>query len=264
MITKLQSINYGANALSYCERGGEILTSNRCFGSAQDINSQMKTHELLNDRCKKKTFHIKIRSAPEDKGKLNTNDWITISKLYANKIGFQYNPYAVYIHEEGTDKEHIHIVASRVMDNNLAVSDSYTHYKNLDFSREIERRYKLRELESKVDKAKKNEIFVSTDKRLLRLKESIFKALSMSDNIDDLKFYLKNESNIKTRIGRGISFIDADGIKIKGSAIDRKLSLKGIEKTLSYKGQSQNLEQSILHKANAKNNTINKSEGRSR
>jgi len=45
------------------------------------------------------------------------------------------------------------------------------------------------------------------------------------------------QQNIQTKIGRGISFIDANGVRKKGSEIDRKLSLKGIEKELSYKNQ---------------------------
>ena len=74
MITKLQSISYTQNALLYCEKGGEILTSNECLGNANDIFKQMQQRELLNDRCLKKGFHIKIRSAPEDMGKLNNQD----------------------------------------------------------------------------------------------------------------------------------------------------------------------------------------------
>ena len=135
MIAKLQSISYFQNALSYCERGGEILTSNNCLGNSAAISLQMEKNNNLNDKCIKNSFHIKIRIAPEDKGKLNTNDWIDISNKYAEKIGFQKNPYAVYIHEEGSDKEHIHIVASRIMENNRAVKDNYTHYKNYTCSK---------------------------------------------------------------------------------------------------------------------------------
>ena len=123
MIAKLQSISYTSNALSYCEKGGELLISNKCLGNASQIFEQMKEMEKRNDRCEKKAFHIKIRIAPEDKGKLNNQDWIDISEGYAKKIGFQNNMYATYIHEEGSEKEHIHIVASRIMDNNLAVPD---------------------------------------------------------------------------------------------------------------------------------------------
>ncbi|EKF53855.1 Relaxase/mobilization nuclease family protein [Galbibacter marinus] len=236
MIAKLQSISYTSNALQYCERGGEILYSNECLGSAKQIYDQMKIRENRNDRCEKKSFHIKIRIAPEDQSKLTNQDWIDISKDYAKKIGFDKNLYAVYIHEEGSAKEHIHILTSRIMENNLAVTDSYTHYKNLDFCRAIEKEYKLREVERKLEHIKEQKTFISTDHRTSKLKAAVFKAIEISDSMEDLTFHLKNQK-IKTKIGRGISFIDANGVRKKGSEIDRKLSLKGIEKLLSYKNQ---------------------------
>ena len=239
MIAKLQSISHTINALSYCEKGGEVLITNKCLGEASQIFEEMKHQERFNDRCEKKSFHIKIRIAPEDKGKLSTQDWINISESYARKIGFRDNVYAAYIHEENSEREHIHIVASRIMDNNLAVSDSYTHYQNLDFCREIERKYKLRQIERKLEKIKAQEQFISADKRVNDLKEAILKAIDISDSMEDLIFHLKNE-NIKTKIGRGISFIDQNGVQKKGSDIDRKLSLKGIEKLLSYESQEKN------------------------
>ncbi len=240
MIAKLQSISYTSNALSYCEKGGEILYSNECLGNAKQIFEQMKYEERFNDRCEKKAFHIKIRIAPEDKGKLSNQDWIDISKVYANEIGFQKNLYAVYIHEEGSEKEHIHIVASRILaENNLAVEDDYTHYKNMDFCRKIEANYNLRKVERKLEYFKANEIFISTDNRAIDLKDAIFMAIDISDSMEDVVFHLKNQ-NIQTKIGRGISFIDQNGIRKKGSDIDRKLSLKGIEKLLSYKQQEIN------------------------
>lgn len=243
MIAKLQSISYTSNALSYCEKGGELLVTNECLGNARQIFEQMKELEKRNDRCEKKAFHIKIRIAPEDKGKLNSQNWIDISEDYAKKIGFQNNMYAVYIHELGSEKEHIHIVASRIMDNNLAVPDNFTHYKNLDFCREVEKKYDLRKVERKLEKIKAQEEFIPTDKRSVDLKEAVFSAIEVSDSIEDVVFHLKNQK-IKTKIGRGISFIDRNGVSKKGSDLDRKLSLKGIEKLLSYKHQEINFNNS--------------------
>ncbi|WP_299155356.1 relaxase/mobilization nuclease domain-containing protein [uncultured Christiangramia sp.] len=240
MIAKLQSISYTGNALQYCERGGEILHSNDCLGSAKQIYDQMKILEKRNDRCEKKAFHIKIRIAPEDQSKLTNQDWLDISKEYAKKIGFEKNLYAVYIHEEGSVKEHIHIVASRIREDNLAVPDNYTHYKNLDFCRAIEKKYNLRVVERKLEHIKDQKEFISSDDRTSKLKEAVFNAIEMSDSMQDLVFHLKNH-NIKTKIGRGISFVDQNGVRKKGSEIDRKLSLQGIEKLLSYKNQEQHL-----------------------
>jgi hypothetical protein len=244
MIAKLESIAHTQNALSYCEQGGEIIYSNQCLGNSKDIYLQMLENNALNDRCSKPTFHIKIRIAPEDKALISTNDWVNISNDYAAKIGFQNNPFAVYVHEEGTEKEHIHIVASRVTENNIAVSDSYTHYKNMDFCRSTEGYYNLRKVERILEKVKNNEVFKSSDKRIPPLKEKIFKAIEMSDSMDDVIFHLKNQG-IKVKVGRGITFTDEKLVSFSGSSIDYRLSLKGIEKLLSYEHQqNQQLEQS--------------------
>lgn len=240
MIAKLESITYLHNALAYCERGGELIASNKCLGSSTEINYQMERNNALNDRCLKNTFHIKIRIAPEDNGKMNTQNWIDISNEYAKKIGFQENLFAVYMHEENTEREHIHIVASRIQPNNLAVGDSFTHYKNMDFCREIEKKYNLRQVERVLETVKKQEIFVKNDKRIPLLEEKIASAIKQSDSFEDFQFHLKN-MGIKTKKGRGIGFIDEKGVYIKGSDINRKYSLKGIEKLLSYGEQEKQM-----------------------
>ncbi|CAM3132888.1 relaxase/mobilization nuclease domain-containing protein [Flavobacterium frigoris] len=240
MIAKLESISYLQNALVYCEKGGEVLYINKCIGSSSDIYQQMQKNNMFNDRCLKNTFHIKIRIAPEDQGKLNNQNWIEIANDYARKIGFEQNPFAVYIHEENTEKEHIHIVASRIMENNLAVKDNFTHYKNMDFCREMEMKYQLRQVKRVLETLKSNEQFVRQDCRIPPLEEKIASAIKQSDFIDDLVFHLKN-MGIKTKIGRGIGFIDEKGVYFKGSAINRKYSLKGIEDLLSYKHQEKEM-----------------------
>jgi len=243
MIAKLESISYGKNALAYCERGGELLYTNKCLGNSSQIYEQMKFQGRFNDRCIKRFFHIKIRQAPEDKGKLSNQDWIDIAQDYAKKIGFQNNLYAIYVHGTNTEKMHSHIVASRIGDNNLAVRDDHTHYKNMDFCRKIEARYNLRKVDRKLEKFKVHENFISTDVRVKDLKEEILAAINMSDCMKDLIFHLENRQ-IKTKIGRGISFTK-NGIKKKGSHIDRKFSLKGIEKLLRYKEQEKRFNKGI-------------------
>lgn len=240
MIAKLQSISYLKNALEYCERGGGLLASNKCTGNSSDINAQMEKNNSMNDRCVNHTFHIKIRIAPEDKGKLNTQDWIDISNDYAKKIGFQDNPFAVYMHEIDSDKEHIHIVASRIQSNNLAVKDNYTHYRNMDFCRDIEKKYNLRRVKRVLKAVKNQEIFTRGDKRIPPLEKKIESAIKQSDSFEDFVFHLKN-MGIKTKKGRGIGFTDEKGVYFKGSDINRKYSLKGIEKLLSYEQQEKQM-----------------------
>ncbi|WP_405377514.1 relaxase/mobilization nuclease domain-containing protein [Nonlabens sp. Asnod3-A02] len=236
MIAKLASISYCKNALVYCEKGGELLTTNKSLGNAKQIYDQMQLNNSSNDKCINHTFHVKIRIAPEDKGKLNSQDWIDISSSYAKKIGFNNNPFAVYIHKEATEDEHIHIVSSRIKSNNTSVSDSFTHYKNMDWCREIERKYKLRQVARVLEAYKANELFKSNDSRNQVLLEKVKSAIGQSDNLQDLEFHLKN-LKVKVKIGRGISF-KYDGVVTKGSKLGREFSLSGIKKQLSYKGQA--------------------------
>lgn len=243
MIAKLESISYLENALAYCERGGSVITTHLCFGNSTEIGVQMNNNNSLNDKCQKNTFHIKIRIAPEDKGKLNTQDWIDISNKYANKIGFQDNPFAVYIHEEETEKEHIHIIASRIMKNNRAVKDNYTHYKNMDFCREIEQEHQLRQVKRVLESIKNKTPFVKDDHRIIPLGNKIKTALNQSDSLEDLVFHLDN-MGVKTTLGRGIGFTDEKGVYFKGSDINRKYSLNGIKTMLNY--QAQEKEEQVL------------------
>jgi hypothetical protein len=238
MITVLQSIPYTENALAYCEKGGELLSTNDCLGNAAEIYCQMKERESRNNRCVKKSFHIKIRAAPEDKGRLSNQDWIDIADQYACKIGFQDNLYAVYIHEEDTESEHIHIVASRIGDNNLAVPDGYTNYKSLDFSREIEKKYNLRRVKRKLESIKQETEFIADNGHSKEFRSKIAAAIEISDSLEDLVFHLENQK-VRTKIGKGISFINSRGVKKKGSEIDRNFSLAGIKSQLNIKTERQ-------------------------
>lgn len=235
MIAKLASISYCKNALVYCEKGGELLTTNKSLGNAKQIYDQMQLNNSSNDKCINHTFHVKIRIAPEDKGKLNSQDWIDISSSYAKKIGFNNNPFAVYIHKEATDDEHIHIVGSRIKSDNTAVSDSFTHYKNMDWCREIEKKYKLRKVARVLEAYKAKKLFENEDLRTDALRKIVIKAINQSDNMADFKFHLKN-SKVDVKIGRGISF-KYDKVVIKGSKLGRAFSLSGIKKQISYEQQ---------------------------
>ena len=232
MIINIASVNHSKPLLKYCEKGGEIIHSNKSFGNSEEIYLQMQKQEAFNTKCLKKTFHASIRIAPEDKGKLSIQDWIDISERFAKKIGFENNIYAVYIHEENTSKEHIHIVASRINDNNKAIENGYTKYKSMDFSREIEEEYMLRKVDRKLEKFKNKEVFIYQNKRTQKLQEIITSEMKTSKSMSNLTYQLKKKHGIKTKIDKGIYFTDKKGVQKKGSKIHKNLSLKGIHKFL--------------------------------
>ncbi len=232
MLINFMTIGHSKSLLSYCEKGGEIIHSNKSLGDSDQIYLQMKQQEALNTKCMKKTFHASLRIAPEDKGKLSIQDWIDISERFAKKIGFENNIYAVYMHEENTAKEHIHIVATRINDDNKAVDNNYTKYKSMDFSRDIENEYSLRKVTRKLEKIKAKEVFITKDHRTLTLHKIITSEKKKSKDINDLITNLKRKHGIRTKVGKGIYFTDKQGVKKKGSEIHKTLSIKGIHKFL--------------------------------
>jgi hypothetical protein len=231
MIAKIEAISHTLNALDYCERGGELIYSFNCIGNASEIYKQMESNNSLNDHCKKPTFHAKIRISPEDIGILKTQDFLDIALDYAKTIGFELNPYAVYIHEEGTDKEHIHIVASRIKENNTAVTESYTRYKNLDFCRKIEEKYNLRRVKRVLETVKEQKVFISEDARQFPLVKKIDQAIEYSVTLKDFVFHLE-QNVVNVQIGRGIGFTDEKGVYFKGSDLGRDYTLSSITKRL--------------------------------
>ncbi len=249
MIINISSVSHTKSLLAYCEKGGEIIHSNKSFGNSEQIHLQMQAQEALNTKCLKKTFHASIRIAPEDKGKLSIQDWIDISERFAKKIGFENNMYAVYIHEENTAKEHVHIVSSKINDENKSVKNNHTKFKSMDFSREIEHEYNLRKVTRKLEKFKAKEVFVTKDHRIQSLQRIITSEMKTSKNVDDLIINLAKIHGIKTNIGKGISFTDKQGVKKKGSEIHKNVSIKGIHKFLKRNNiakQNENTEEREL------------------
>lgn len=249
MITKIETVNHLQKVLIYCEKGGEIIHSNKTFGNSEEIYQQMQAQEALNTKCLNKTFHASLRISPDDIGKLSTQDWIDISERFAKKIGFENNLYAVFIHEENTVKEHIHIVASRINDDNKAIGNDYTIYKSMDFSREIELEYNLIKVARKLEKLKANEMFITQNHRTQTLQKAITSELKTSKSMDDLIINLEKKHGIKTKKGKGISFTDNQGVKKKGSEIHKSISIKGIHKFLKRNNiakQNENTEEREL------------------
>jgi len=70
----------------------------------------------------------------------------------------------------------------------------------MDFCREIEKKYKLRQVKRVLEAIKKQEIFIKNDKRIAPLEEKIKSAINQSDSFEDFEFHLKN-MGVKTKKG---------------------------------------------------------------
>jgi hypothetical protein len=230
VICKINTITHAKNALDYCEKGGELLHSNKTYGSAKEINSQFRDVHALKPKIKEKSIHAIISFNPEDRA-LNKGEMIDIVDKYAKKIGFDNNQYAVYLHEDKAHT-HLHIVANRIGYDRKLVSASYSHMKSLDFSTEMEKEYSL----LKTKRPTKGKDFIRDNKHNETLKLAIDECLKKSKNLDELGKNLKEQYSVTMHKGRGVSFMYQEGsntaVKTKGSAIGREYSLKGLEKQI--------------------------------
>lgn len=269
MICKIKTINYTKNALEYCEKGGELIHSNFVFGTSKEINRDMLELQERNKRTEKKGIHAILSFNPDDNlDSFTQQDYIELSEKYAKKHGFEDNQYAVYLHN---DKSHIHlhIVANRIGFDNKSVSSSQSFPKNTEFSMETEIEYNLIRTNRKLSKKEvlENSIsypeFESSNIRLDYIKKQIDKEVLNSNSIDDLKEQLK-KYNIKTYIGRGVTFVDGMGAKFKGSQIGREYSLQGLTKQINSKTSIEIIKNDNIEFSNdlleeQKNNDMNSS-----
>lgn len=210
----------------------EIIAFNQCYGNKSELIEQFKDVRKLNQKVQKPVMHIALSFAPGEqleKAKLQQ-----VAEECAKQMGFDKNQYLVVNHID-TGHQHLHIVANRVGYDGRVVSDSNNYKRIAEYCRQMELKHNLKQVLSParyLTDEKRNILRMDTRKEKLR--DNIRECLSSSKN------YSEFESKIKQRgyeiiKGRGISFIDKQAVKVKGS--DLGYSLKKIEKILDLKQQ---------------------------
>ena len=94
-----------------------------------------------NRRTEKPVVHISLNPDPTDV--LSDEQYAQLASDYMGKMGFTYQPFIVYKHED-IDRRHLHIVTVRVDENGKKISDSYEKLRSMDACRELEIKYNLR------------------------------------------------------------------------------------------------------------------------
>jgi len=246
MICVTANISHGSNALTYAERGGELIHANGVWGDATEIFEDFKRLQDRNDRAEYKSSHSIISFNPkDDMSKLTNQDLIDISEKYAKAQGFDQNQYAVYLHLE-KQHTHLHIVSNRITNQAKCISSSNSYYKNKDFAHAMEKEYSLvptnrivRDTENKKDFKEIAKEFKPDNSHAKSIKQVL--DICIADSSSMRQFVKKVEQyKIKVHQGRGIAFTDKSGASVKGSQISREYSLKGIEKQILQRGSTIN------------------------
>lgn len=147
-------ISHGSNlygALSYNQEKvdeglGKVLATNLVIEPAdgvfnstacmQDFERFMPSHI----RTSKPVIHVSLNPNPDDK--LSDEQLSEIGQKYMERLGYGNQPYMIFKHED-IDRQHIHIVSTRVRPNGTLVPDSFEKDRSNKIRQELEREYNL-------------------------------------------------------------------------------------------------------------------------
>ena len=193
-----------------------ILQFNLCFGDKLELIQQFNEVRRLNAKQSKPVMHITLSLAPGER--LSKQQLTEISNHCAEDLGFDKNQFIAVEHND-TEHQHFHIVVNRINFEGKTLSDSNSYKKISDFCRKMEKRFQLVQVLSPIkflSAEQKN--LPRHDNRKERLRMVITQSLNSSKNYDDFAGKMKaNEYGIIK--GRGISFIDKQAVKVKGSEL---------------------------------------------
>ncbi|AFL85810.1 relaxase/mobilization nuclease [Belliella baltica DSM 15883] len=197
-----------------------------------DLNTQRKMRPQLGNAV----GHTVLSWSNEDGDKLTLEKMAQHAREYMEKMGIKNTQYVTVLH---SDKKHphLHIVYNRV-DNEGKTIGNYNHWhKSRKICREITERYgyHLGKGKAKVNR----QALRGNDKLRYAIHDSLKSVMAKATTWKQVETMLARQGigmHYKYRSGtnevQGISF-EKDGVKFKGSAIDRKFSFAGMEKQLS-------------------------------
>ncbi len=214
----------------------EVLSYNQCYGHEKDLIQQFNEVRLLNQKVSKPVLHITLSLAPGEH--LGKDKLALIAEACAKELGFQNNQYIAVGHKD-TDHQHLHIVANRIGFDARAVSDSNSYKKIALFCRKMEAQYDLQQvLSPKRYLNKEQQQLPRLDQRKEELKKHIKQSLAGCTSYSRFEMEMK-ALGYQVIKGRGISFLDSKGVKVKGS--DVGYSLMRIEKSLAQNSMQQRI-----------------------
>jgi len=233
-LTKEDKLRMGRQDGLVHKNRAEILSYNKCFGNTKELIRQFNELRSLRPRLSQPVMHVTLSFDPEDT--LTPEILRQLSQDFAKEFGFAQNQW-ISIYHKDTHHPHIHIVANRIGFDGTCVSDSNSYKRIASISRNLEIKYRLKQVlspEKFLSKKQRKEHgrVNRLDTRKLRLRENIGDFLLQSIDFTDFNRRLK-QSGITIIKGRGISFVDDKKMKVKGSDIG--YSLATVEKIL---GQS--------------------------
>lgn len=190
--------------------------------------ASFKVQAMLRPEIKSPVGHICISFHPDDTERMTNDLMAELCEAYMKGMGIQDTQFLLVRHYD-TKQPHMHLVFNRIDDNGKLISDRMWYVKNEKVCKQIKTEYGLT-----FSKGKQNvniDRLRPEDRRRYEMYYDVKNALAEATSFTDFQIRLE-DVGIKTVIKRssksgdfqGITF-KRDGYSIKGSKLDRSLSL---------------------------------------
>jgi hypothetical protein len=262
MIADIHIGNNLYGALTYnqdkIDRGkGEVLEANRVFVPA---DGRFSVAECVRDfelsmppqvTTTRGIVHISLNPHPEDK--LTNEQLSEIGREYIERMGFGDQPYMIFKHED-IDREHIHIVTTRVRGDGTLISDKNNFEKSRRITDDLERKYGLHpkgERQGKVWQLSPVDIMAGDLKKQVA---GVVKSLSATYKFHSLPGYrallslygvgvekLEGDNRGHRYSGLVYSTLDSDGNRVgrplKSSLFGKSYGVEALERQMAKSGE---------------------------
>ncbi len=211
---------------------------------ADDFETQQQFRPSLS----KAVFHGILSFYPGEK--IADETMIEIARKYLHELKIENTQYTITKHTD-KDHQHLHILANLVNNNGETIKDSWIGLRGKKAAQKLTLQYNLKIAEGKnLDKIHLENLNEKEASRY-NIYQAILQTIPHCKNLDELKQKLQNQ-HIETLYKyqgqttelQGISFKIGE-YKFKGSEIDRKFSIKNLEKQI----QRNNIQQKTTSKS---------------
>lgn len=192
-----------------------ILKYNYCFGNKKELIEQFNEVKNLNTKVGRAVAHVIISFTHQDK--VSNEQMVEIALKFSIKMGFDKNQFLAVKHND-MEHNHLHLVYNRISFEGKTVSDSNNYQKMCAFCREMEIEFGFEKVLSPNRFLPKEQRVDRKDIRFETCKLIIQQTLNRCKSWDELRYNLLAKG-IMMEKGRGIAFIDAKKVRVKGSKI---------------------------------------------
>jgi hypothetical protein len=236
---------------------GKILETNRVFVPADgqfSVGDCMRDFERFMPEQVTTTrgiIHISLNPHPEDK--LSDDQLSDIGREYIERLGFGEQPFLIFKHED-IDRQHLHIVSTRVRSDGTLISDKNNYEKSRKITDELEKKYGLHPKDKKQGEAWQLSPVDTSRGDLKKQVANVVKPLAAMYKFQSLGEYRallslynigveKVEGSIQGNkyTGLGYSVLDVDSNRVskplKSSLFGKSYGIEALEQLMKKSGE---------------------------